>query len=169
MSKEVKAALIGAVATILAALIAVAYYLFRPPLPSLIPGRTATPSPISGQTATPSLIPGQIATVPPFVTVTNSPSSSFSFVSDVTAVSWGPNRIDVFGGGLDKNIYHGYWDGSWHGFETIGQGSFGDSDSVVDHQKLLRMYANMPNRILLLTTSSLLSLINNKIRFAFSS
>jgi hypothetical protein len=34
------------------------------------------------------------------------------FTSAPTVVSWGPNRLDVFGIGTDGNVYHKYWGGS---------------------------------------------------------
>ena len=42
------------------------------------------------------------------------------------AVSWGPNRLDVFAGGDDKALYHKAWDGSsWQpsltGWESLGK------------------------------------------------
>lgn len=37
------------------------------------------------------------------------------------AVSWGPNRIDVFVRGSDNGIWHKWWDGStWQGYESMG-------------------------------------------------
>ncbi|WP_347302714.1 C1 family peptidase [Croceibacterium sp. TMG7-5b_MA50] len=37
------------------------------------------------------------------------------------AVSWGPNRIDVFARGLDSAVHHKWWDGSgWRGWESMG-------------------------------------------------
>jgi serine/threonine protein kinase len=51
-----------------------------------------------------------VPTPPPGITFTIAPA----------ALSWGPNRIDVFGRGSDGAIYHNYWDGSWHTFESLG-------------------------------------------------
>ena len=41
--------------------------------------------------------------------------------SQPVAVSWGPNRIDVFAMGDDSALYHRWWDGSsWGGWESLG-------------------------------------------------
>ncbi len=41
--------------------------------------------------------------------------------SPPVAVSWGPNRIDVFAMGDDSALYHRWWDGSnWGGWESLG-------------------------------------------------
>lgn len=36
------------------------------------------------------------------------------------AVSWGPNRLDVFGRGGDGQLWHKWFDGSWHAWEPLG-------------------------------------------------
>jgi hypothetical protein len=37
------------------------------------------------------------------------------------SVSWGPNRIDVFGVGTDNALFHMAWDGlGWSGWERLG-------------------------------------------------
>ncbi|MBA2394137.1 MAG: protein kinase [Ktedonobacteraceae bacterium] len=51
---------------------------------------------------------------------TPAPPPGITFTLSPTAVSWGPNRLDLFGRGSDGAIYHSYWDGSWHSFETLG-------------------------------------------------
>ena len=39
----------------------------------------------------------------------------------VSAVSWGPNRLDVFVKGTDNALHHKWWNGSsWGGFESLG-------------------------------------------------
>jgi C1A family cysteine protease len=39
------------------------------------------------------------------------------------AVSWGANRIDVFGRGTDNALWHKWWDGrAWSGWESLGGG-----------------------------------------------
>jgi GH25 family lysozyme M1 (1,4-beta-N-acetylmuramidase) len=41
--------------------------------------------------------------------------------TEPAAVSWGPNRIDVFVCGVDGQLWHAYWDGaSWRGWEPLG-------------------------------------------------
>lgn len=60
--------------------------------------------------ATPLVAPSPTPSPPPGITFTQSPA----------AVSWGPDRIDLFGRGSDGAIYHNYWDGSWHSFESLG-------------------------------------------------
>ena len=41
--------------------------------------------------------------------------------SSPCAVSWGYNRIDVFGRGTDNALWHKWWDGSsWSGWESLG-------------------------------------------------
>jgi hypothetical protein len=42
------------------------------------------------------------------------------FRSGPAAVSWGPNRIDVFGPGLDGQLWHRKFDGAWHAWEALG-------------------------------------------------
>jgi hypothetical protein len=37
-------------------------------------------------------------------------------VSDPAAVSWGANRIDLFGVGSDGRIYHKFWGPGWSGW-----------------------------------------------------
>jgi serine/threonine protein kinase len=51
---------------------------------------------------------------------TPSPPPGITFTQSPAAVSWGPARIDLFGHGVDGAIYHNYWDGSWHSFESLG-------------------------------------------------
>ncbi|OMP76399.1 hypothetical protein [[Flexibacter] sp. ATCC 35208] len=42
-------------------------------------------------------------------------------VSQLPAVSWGPNRIDVFYPGQTYNMMHKWWDGhNWSGDENLG-------------------------------------------------
>jgi hypothetical protein len=36
------------------------------------------------------------------------------------AVSWGPNRLDLFVRGADNQLYHKWFDGSWHGWKALG-------------------------------------------------
>jgi hypothetical protein len=55
-------------------------------------------------------LPASTPTPPPGITFTLSPA----------VVSWGPDRIDLFGRGSDGAIYHNYWDGTWHTFESLG-------------------------------------------------
>jgi C1A family cysteine protease len=41
--------------------------------------------------------------------------------SKPSAVSWGPNRIDVVARGTDSAVWHRWWDGSsWQGWESLG-------------------------------------------------
>src|SRR5450759_1244729 len=41
--------------------------------------------------------------------------------SDPTAVSWGPNRLDVFARGSDNAMWHKFYDGSrWSGWASLG-------------------------------------------------
>src|SRR5438876_794475 len=51
---------------------------------------------------------------------TPSPPQGITFTQSPAAVSWGPARIDLFGRGADGAIYHNYWDGAWHSFESLG-------------------------------------------------
>jgi len=51
---------------------------------------------------------------------TPSPPPGITFALSPAVVSWGPDRIDLFGRGSDGAIYHTYWDGSWHSFESLG-------------------------------------------------
>lgn len=45
----------------------------------------------------------------------------------IAAVSWGPNRMDVFVIGTDKAVYHKSWKGNhWSGYESLG-GEFADT------------------------------------------
>ncbi|KAH6855412.1 carbohydrate-binding protein [Chaetomium sp. MPI-CAGE-AT-0009] len=50
---------------------------------------------------------------------------------NVTAVSWGANRIDLFALGTDNACWHKWWDGSrWGGWESLGGGVIGDVCAV---------------------------------------
>lgn len=38
-----------------------------------------------------------------------------------SVVAWGPNRLDLFGVGLDSAMWHRWWDGrSWNNWEFLG-------------------------------------------------
>ena len=53
------------------------------------------------------------------------------FISGVRAVSWGPNRTDVFGLGAERNLLHVYWDGSqWSKIEDFG-GTFSSPPTAI--------------------------------------
>jgi hypothetical protein len=42
-------------------------------------------------------------------------------VSPPQAVSWGPNRLDIFALGTDQAVWHRWWDGAnWGGWESLG-------------------------------------------------
>ncbi len=56
----------------------------------------------------------------PLSASTPKPPPGITFTLSPAAVSWGPDRIDLFGRGVDGAIYHNYWDGSWHTFESLG-------------------------------------------------
>lgn len=44
------------------------------------------------------------------------------FVSEPAAVSWGPNRLDVFAIDRHRNLLHRYWDGTnWVEWEVLGE------------------------------------------------
>ncbi|KAG8419117.1 hypothetical protein J3459_011523 [Metarhizium acridum] len=50
---------------------------------------------------------------------------------DVTAVSWGPNRLDLLSLGTDDAVYHKWWDGSsWGGWESLGGTAIGEISAV---------------------------------------
>ena len=54
-----------------------------------------------------------------------------TFISGTAAVSWGPNRNDIFGLGEEFNLLHIYWDGSqWSKVEDFG-GSFDSPPTAV--------------------------------------
>ena len=54
-----------------------------------------------------------------------------SVFSEVSAVSWGPNRIDLFAIGTDNAVWHRWWDGSnWGGWESLGGSVFSEVSSV---------------------------------------
>ena len=47
------------------------------------------------------------------------------------AVTWGPNRLDVFAVGTDHAMWHRWWDGnSWGGWESLGGSVFSDVSAV---------------------------------------
>ena len=51
-------------------------------------------------------------------------ASDITFIFGVAAVSWGPNRIDIFGIGEEFQLLHIYWDGSqWSKIEDF-EGTF---------------------------------------------
>jgi serine/threonine protein kinase len=76
--------------------------------------RSAAKTGLSIQSSTATLK----ATPLPASSPTPAPGIPFTFSPAV--VSWGPDRIDLFGRGTDGAIYHNYWDGSWHTFESLG-------------------------------------------------
>lgn len=41
-------------------------------------------------------------------------------VSGVDSASWAPGRLDVFGRGGDNALWHTWFDGSWHSWESLG-------------------------------------------------
>jgi hypothetical protein len=44
----------------------------------------------------------------------------------ISAVSWGPNRLDVFVRGTDNSLYRKYWNGSkWGPYEKEGYQELG--------------------------------------------
>jgi hypothetical protein len=78
---------------------------------------------------------------PPQVLVTLSPIGETVFQLDsprksmaAGIVSWGANRLDIFGLGTDNQMYHKAWDGSWYpsqtGWEGLG-GKFNSPPTVV--------------------------------------
>jgi hypothetical protein len=44
--------------------------------------------------------------------------------SCLATVSWGDGRLDVFGAGIDEEIWHASWDGVWSDFESLGDSGF---------------------------------------------
>src|SRR5262249_46069807 len=56
----------------------------------------------------------------PFIPIYNPAPSQY--VIEPAAVSWGSNRIDVFGRGVDNDLAHKWWDGQWHPWESLGPG-----------------------------------------------
>jgi hypothetical protein len=51
--------------------------------------------------------------------------------SSPAAVSWGPNRIDVFAQGADGGLLHQYWNGSTWGWESLGGGVLSSPPAAV--------------------------------------
>nr|WP_256989105.1 DUF346 domain-containing protein [Bacillus sp. EB106-08-02-XG196] len=44
-----------------------------------------------------------------------------TLTSEPAAVSWNPNRIDVFARGQNNNLIHKWWNGrSWSNWENLG-------------------------------------------------
>jgi hypothetical protein len=41
-------------------------------------------------------------------------------VDEPTVVSWGPDRLDVFGRGVNGDVMHKYWNGTWSAWESLG-------------------------------------------------
>ncbi len=41
-------------------------------------------------------------------------------VGEPAAVSWGPNRVDVFARGVDNRLWHQWYDNGWKGWESLG-------------------------------------------------
>jgi len=69
------------------------------------------------------------------VTLSNAKCEVQMLSISVAAVSWGPNRLDIFGLGTDNSMYHKWWDGSaWGpsqtGWEALG-GTFVSPPAVV--------------------------------------
>jgi hypothetical protein len=49
----------------------------------------------------------------------------------IAVVTWGPNRLDMFGLGTDNQLYHQAWsDGVWGGWEGLG-GALTSAPAVV--------------------------------------
>jgi hypothetical protein len=57
-----------------------------------------------------------------------SPPLQVGLGSDPAAVSWGPNRIDVFAAGSDRALWHIWWDGRWSAWESLGGNLHGGPD-----------------------------------------
>jgi hypothetical protein len=85
----------------------------------------------------PQGIPTTLTTDNPFPLL--SPSSSWGgweslggiIESPPVAVSWGPDRLDIFAVGTDQALYHRWWDGAnWGGWESLG-GILSSPPSVV--------------------------------------
>lgn len=57
------------------------------------------------------------------------------FITGTAAVSWGPNRNDIFGLGEESNLLHIYWDGSqWSKVDDLG-GSFSSPPTAISWGK----------------------------------
>ena len=52
-------------------------------------------------------------------------------IGDISAVSWGPSRIDIFGRGMDNAVWTKFWNGSkWSNWASLG-GKTPDSPTAV--------------------------------------
>ncbi len=61
--------------------------------------------------------------------------TTYRIASAPAAVSWGPNRIDTFVRGMDRALWHKWWDGSaWSSWESLG-GSLGSAPAVASWQE----------------------------------
>ncbi|HLO18176.1 MAG TPA: hypothetical protein VK206_25315 [Anaerolineales bacterium] len=71
---------------------------------------------LGGPPAPPVVSPLQDLVTPP-----GGPRFGQQLVSAPAAVSWGPNRIDCFGRGIDLHMWHKWWDGTvWSDWEDLG-------------------------------------------------
>jgi hypothetical protein len=50
--------------------------------------------------------------------------------TDPGVASWGAGRIDVVAGGSDNALWHTWYDGSWHPWESLGGSVSGNPDAV---------------------------------------
>ncbi|MEO6797998.1 MAG: choice-of-anchor D domain-containing protein [Candidatus Dormibacter sp.] len=48
----------------------------------------------------------------------------------IAATSWGPGRLDVFSRDANGALIHNWWDGSWHGWSSLGGYIKGDPGAV---------------------------------------
>ncbi|KAH8892361.1 fucose-specific lectin [Thozetella sp. PMI_491] len=68
--------------------------------------------------------------------------------STVTAVSWGPNRIDLFGLGPDNDCHHKWCEGSsWSSWQKLGGRSFSDVVAVTWGPGILHLFVRGGNNM----------------------
>lgn len=53
-----------------------------------------------------------------------------TFTADLDISSWGPNRLDIFGRGLEGSLWHRAWSNSWFPWEFLGGGIVGGPGAV---------------------------------------
>jgi hypothetical protein len=70
--------------------------------------------------------------------------------SEVSAVSWRKNRLDLFAVGGDNALWHRWWDGSsWGGWDSLGGSVFSapDAGATAGHQAAVSAVSWAANRL----------------------
>ena len=58
------------------------------------------------------------------MTLMSTPSGGLTSGPGIAA--WAPGRLDIVARGADNTVWHKWFDGAWHGWESLGGGAAGD-------------------------------------------